>query len=163
MKKSLKVVLAVLGIIILTIVIDLVCIFTINRPIFSQAEDYGTHAIYKGLFFNTYNCPEYSLPQIKAKWNKFTCSVERTDIGKVVSIKDKTKNKLNFACAEALQSFYEDDMYQYFWDCMKNKYMVVQYESGFEETVSDALKYETITISDLDKFNIEYIKEVHIK
>jgi len=163
MKKWLKVILGIVCIIVLTIVIDLVCIFTINRPIFSQREDYGTHAIYKGLFFNTYNCPEYSVSQIKAKWNKFTCSVERTDIGKVVSIKDKTKNNLNFTCAEALQSFYEDDMYKYFWDCMKNKYMVVQYESGFEETVSDALKYGTITIDDLDKFNIDYIKEKHIK
>ena len=163
MKKWLKITLGVVGIIILAIVIDLVCIFTINRPIFSQGEDYGTHAVYRGLFFNTFNCPEYSVPQIKSKWSKFTCSVERTDIGKVVSIKDKTKNKLNFACAEALQSFYEDDMYKYFWDCMKNKYMVVQYESGFEETVSDALKYGTITISDLDRFNIDYIKETHVK
>ena len=42
---------------------------------------------------------------------------------------------------------------------MKNKYMIVKYESGYEETISDALKYKAITISDLDKYNISYIKE----
>ena len=41
--------------------------------------------------------------------------------------------------------------------------MIVKYESGFEETISDALKYGTIKISDLDRFNIDYIKETHIK
>ena len=41
--------------------------------------------------------------------------------------------------------------------------MVVYYESGNEEPVSEALKYGTITINDLDRFNIDYIKETHIK
>ena len=54
MKNWLKFTLVVICIIILTIIIDLIYVFTINRPIFSQGEDYGTHAIYKGLFFNTY-------------------------------------------------------------------------------------------------------------
>lgn len=74
MKRWLKIILGVVGIIILTIIIDLVSIFTINRPLFAQGEDYGTYAIYKGVFFNTYNCPEYSIPQIKSKGTKFTCA-----------------------------------------------------------------------------------------
>ena len=41
---------------------------------------------------------------------------------------------------------------------MKDKHMIVKYESGFEETISNALKHETITISDLDEYNISYIK-----
>ena len=41
--------------------------------------------------------------------------------------------------------------------------MVVRYENGYEETISNALKYGTITISDLDKFNIEYIKNDYKK
>lgn len=41
--------------------------------------------------------------------------------------------------------------------------MIVEYESGFEESISSALKYKTIKISDLDKFNIDYIKEKNIK
>lgn len=79
MSKYLKITLGVVGIIILMIIIDLVCIFTINRPIFSQGEDYGTHAVYKGLFFNTYICPEFSTPQIKIKGAKYTCAVIEYD------------------------------------------------------------------------------------
>ena len=79
MKKLLKITLGVVGIIVLIVIIDLVCIFTINRPIFSQGEDYGTHAVYKGLFFNTYVCPEFSTPQIKTKGTKYTCAVLEYD------------------------------------------------------------------------------------
>lgn len=79
MKKRLKFILGIIGIIVLAIIIDLVCIFTINRPIFSQGEDYGTHAVYKGLFFNTYICPEFSTPQIKSKGAKYTCAVLEFD------------------------------------------------------------------------------------
>jgi len=36
--------------------------------------------------------------------------------------------------------------------------MNVRYESGFEETISSALKNGTIDISYLDKYDIDYIK-----
>lgn len=163
MKRSLKIIIGVIIGIVLYFTIDLVCIFTINRPIFSQGEDYGTHAVYKGLFFNTYVCPEFSTPQIKVKGAKYTCAVLEYDMGSVVSIKDTTKDIKNFACDSALEKFYEDDMYKYSWSCIKNDYMIVEYENGNKETISDALKYGTITINDLDRFNIDYIKETHIK
>ena len=57
-----------------------------------------------------------------------------------------------------LQSFYEDDDYIYYWECMKNSYMVVEYDDGFEETISEALKNKHIDIQILDKFDIGYIK-----
>ena len=158
MKKSIKIILGIIIVVTLTIIIDLVCIFWINRPIFAQSEDYGTYAVYKGLFFDTYNCVEYSVPQIKMKGTKFSCANVRIDIGKVVDIIDKTKNIKDFVCAEALEGFYEDENYQYYYSCIKGKYIVVKYENGYEEKVSDALKYGTITIFDLDKYNIDYIK-----
>jgi len=158
MKKSIKMIIGILVVLVLIIIIDLVCIFTINRPIFVISEDYGTYAVYKGLFFDTYNCAEYSVPQIKVKGTKFSCANVRVDIGKVVDIVDKTKNMKDFACAEALEGFYTDENFQYYYSCIKSKYIVVKYESGYEEKVSDALKYGTITIFDLDKYNISYIK-----
>lgn len=165
MKKSKKIILKVIGIFIMLLILDLVCIFLINRPLLAIKQDNGdsVNLIYKGLFYDTYNCHEYSIPQIKLKGTKFACAIERVDIGKVVKIKDKTKNKINFSCAEILESFYQDENYIYFWECKKNKYMIVEYESGFEESISSALKYKTIKISDLDKFNIDYIKEKNIK
>lgn len=75
---------------------------------------------------------------------------------------DKTKNKLNFSCAEALEEFYEDDNYIYYWSCIKNQYMVVKYNDGTEEAISQALLKGHIDIQILDKFNISYIKYVKI-
>ena len=158
MKKSIKIIIGIVAIFSFTIIIDLICIFTINRPLFVVSEDYGEYAIYKGIFFNTYNCPEYSIPQIKWKTSKFNCASMKTDLGKVIDIIDKTKTIKDFACAEALEGFYEDETYEYYYSCIKSKYIVVKYENGYEETVKDALKYGTIKISDLDKYNISYIK-----
>ena len=101
MKKGIKIIIGIIVVIVLSIVIDLVCIFTINRPIFVVSEDYGSYAIYKGIFFNTYNCPEYSIPQIKWKGTKFSCAAVRFDTSMVMDIVDKTKNINDFVCADA--------------------------------------------------------------
>ena len=98
------------------------------------------------------------MPQIKLKGTKFFCTIDREDIGKVKEIIDTTKTKKDFACAEALEEFYQDDTYTYFYSCIKSKYIIVGYESGFEETVANALKHGTIKIKDLERFNIDYIK-----
>ena len=156
MKKSLKIFLIIIGIIILLFIIDIICIFTINRPILAIKDD---NNVYKGIFYNTYNCAEYAVPQIKLKGTKFTCTEIKFQIGKVIEIVDTTKDIENFTCAEALEQFYEDEKYRYYYSCIKNKYVIVKYENGYEETVANALKYGTINIEDLDTYNIKYIKE----
>ncbi len=157
MKKGFKITLGVLGVIVLLFGLDLVCILTINRPIFAIQKEEGT--VYKGFFYDTYSCAEYSVPQIKAKGTKFSCSDVKLNIGKIVNIIDKTKNMNDFACAEAIEEFYEDDTYRYYWSCIKNDYMVVIYENGQEELISVALKHKVITINDLDIYDIDYIKQ----
>lgn len=72
MKRWLKIILSVIGIIILTIIIDLICIFTINKPLFAIKDKNGY--VYRGLFYDTYNCIEYSVPQIKLKGLKLSCT-----------------------------------------------------------------------------------------
>lgn len=74
MKKWLKITLGVIGGIILFIIMDLICIFTIHRPIFAIKKENGT--IYKGILYDTYICEEYSVPQIKVKGVKFICNVD---------------------------------------------------------------------------------------
>lgn len=153
MKKWIKISLIVISVIILCVIIDLICIFTLNRPVFALKKD----NYYVGLFYNTYNCPEFSIPQIKSKTSKFFCSKEK--IGNIVDIVDTTKTIKNFNCAEALEQFYEDEENKYFYSCIKSKYIIVKYESGYQETVENALKNGTINISDLDLYNISYIVE----
>ena len=113
----------------------------IRYPSINADEPYRNNKGVKfGTWFMTYKLPSNNNLEIK-------------------SITDKTKTMINFACAEVLSSFYEDEFNIYYFDCMKNKYVIVKYKDNSEETVSDALKNNHIKISDLDKYNIKYIKE----
>lgn len=161
MKKKSKTILILIISLIFIFVLDIICIYIIKRPLLAIKEDNGdsVNCVYRGILYDTLYCHEYSTPMIRRKGTKISCSINHLDLGKVIDIKDKTKNKLNFACAEVLESFYEDEKYIYFWECSKNKYMLVEYENGFEETISNALKYETIKINDLDLYDISYIKQ----
>lgn len=79
MKKWLKLILGVVGGIIILFVIDLVCIFTINRPLLAVKKD----NVYRGLLYDTYICSEYTVPLIKIKGAKFTCALIEFDEEKV--------------------------------------------------------------------------------
>lgn len=155
MEKWLKILLAILIIFILLISLDLFWIYTFNRPILAVKGQQSY--MYQGLLYNTYNCPEQSIVQIKAKGSKYACAIGQVDIGKVLEIKDTTKDIKDFVCAEALEEFYRDENKIYYYACIKSKYVIVRYENGYQEPVADALKYGTITIKDLDKHNINYI------
>lgn len=156
MKKGIKIIIGIILTIFILILIDLASIFTLNRPIF--AIHAKTPYMYTGIFYNTYTCPEYSVAQIKSKGTKFTCAVETIGLEKVEKIIDKTTEIKDFSCAEALEQFYEDEEYTYYYNCLKSKYIIVRYKNGYEETVQNALKYGSIKITDLDLYNIEYLK-----
>jgi len=78
---------------------------------------------------------------------------------KIKNIIDKTKEIKDFSCDSALEKFYEDDNYNYFFNCIKGEYMIVGYKDGSKETIEEALKNKNITISDLDLYEIDYYKE----
>ena len=78
---------------------------------------------------------------------------------KVKNIVDESENMDDFICAEALENFYSDSKYNYYFGCIKSSYVNVIYEDNTEDSVTNALKNGTIIISDLDKYNISYGKE----
>lgn len=82
MKKILKIILSLFFLIILCIVIDLVCIFNFNRPLFAIRENNGDsfNIVYRGIFYDTYNCGEFSMAQIKSKSSKFNCSATEDNL-----------------------------------------------------------------------------------
>lgn len=88
MKKWLKITLGVIGGIILLFVIDVACIFTINKPLFAVKED----NVYRGLLYDTYICSEYSMPQIKQKYAKFICATMEFDEISLKDVNDKINN-----------------------------------------------------------------------
>lgn len=73
MNIYLKTLLIIISVIVLLVVIDLVCIFTINRPIIAIKKD----NVYYGIFYDSYDCMEYSLLQIQPKNSKFSCVVSK--------------------------------------------------------------------------------------
>ena len=72
MNKWTKILLYVVGVVFLILSIDLTCIFTTNKPLFAIKDKNGY--VYRGLFYDVYNCPEYSTVQIKPKQTKLACS-----------------------------------------------------------------------------------------
>lgn len=154
MKKYIKIVLIIIGVILLDSIQALV--FD-NNPIIKIKEYYNggdLNSKSKGVIVDTINCSNGKKDAI-IKGFSYSCSYNSDNYILV----DKTKNIKDFSCAEAFESFYEDESYMYYWNCMKNKYMVVQYDDGHEETISQALQKGTIEIQILDKFYIDYIKE----
>ncbi len=74
MKKRIKTLAIILTVLVLSIVLDIISIYYRNKPIFAIKVDcWCNDQIYKGLLYDTYNCDEYSSPQIKAKWSNFSC------------------------------------------------------------------------------------------
>lgn len=153
MKKRTKIILSIIIGIVLLLIIDFASILIINRPLLAIKKE----NIYSGIFYDVYNCAEYPMAQIKSKGTKFSC-LELIEYDEVIDIVDTTKDIEEFVCPEALEEFFEDKNYKYYYSCMKSEYIIVKYESGFEETVTNALKNGSINVSDLDTYGIKYIK-----
>lgn len=152
MKKSIKYILIAIGIIFGIIIVDSIqaLVFDNNPIIGIQTRNMKK----TGILVDTHHCGNGKHDTV-IKGFSYSCSY---NAGNYILV-DKTKEKKDFSCAEALESFYEDDNHVYYWNCMKNKYMVVQYDDDSEETIEEALKKKHIDIEILDKFEIDYIKE----
>ena len=57
MNIYLKTLLIIISVIVLLVVIDLVCIFRVNRPIIAIKKD----NVYYGIFYDSYDCTEYPI------------------------------------------------------------------------------------------------------
>lgn len=152
-----KKVFVIIGIIIGIILLDSIQAFVFdNNPILKIREYYnGGRLQYKdkGILVDTY-CGGNGKKDTVIKGFSYSLSFEDT-----YEIVDTTKNKTDFACAEALEEIYEDEDYIYYLPCMKSQYIEVRYNNARKEKLISALANGNITIGDLDKFNIDYIKE----
>ena len=152
MKKIIKRFLIVIGVIVGIILLD-----SIQALVFDNNPIIGiqTRNMKKvGILVDTHHCGNGKHDTV-IKGFSYSCNYE----GGKFTLVDETKNKKDFACDEALEGFYADENYTYYWSCIKNKYMIVKYDDGSKELISDALEKKHIDIQMLDKFNISYIKE----
>ena len=73
-------------------------------------------------------------------------------------IVDKTIEE-GLSTAEALELFYKDDNYEYYFPSIKSDYVVVMDQDNNEINIKDALNNKMIKINDLEKANIKFYKE----
>lgn len=153
MNKILKLVTLTIIFLLLLLVIDMTSIYFRNKPIFAVKE---SDTVYRGLLYNVYNCPEYSVSQIKFKNTKFKCNKNNTSEKIIKEIIDNTDKDV--ACSMVLDLFYQDDEYNYYFStpCVD---IIVVYTDVTQESVKSALKNNRVKISDLDKYKINYYKE----
>ncbi|MBQ8682958.1 MAG: hypothetical protein IJ518_00395 [Clostridia bacterium] len=76
----------------------------------------------------------------------------------VVMLEDKAEIN-NLPTASALELFYEDGMYEYYFPSIRSQYVVAHLRNGKEIPVADALREGLITIYDLDAWGIAYYRE----
>lgn len=151
MKKVLKITLIVIGILIGIILLDSIQALVFNNNPIIGIETRGMKR--EGILVDTHHCGNGKHDTV-IKGFSYSCTYDAD-----ITIIDKTKDIKDFTCAEALEEFYRDAKYVYYYNCIKSNYIVVRYNDGTEETVKDALKNNHIEIGDLDKFDINYIKQ----
>lgn len=62
--------------------------------------------------------------------------------------------------SETIDEFFEDDRWIYFFtDTPMSEYVIVEYSDGTSQNVKEAFADGNITIADLDRFGIEYMKK----
>ena len=71
----------------------------------------------------------------------------------------KDTSSASETCVDSLENFYQDDEYVYSFPCMKSSKIIVYYNDGTQDYVRNALSNKDITISDLDYYQINYVKE----
>lgn len=92
--------------------------------------------------------------------------LDRYSINYIISTKTTTQSKktikeiidktVGMSCASVMETFYEDEAYEYQFGCEKSDSVIVIYEDGEEESVKSALENRNIKISDLNNFDIKY-------
>lgn len=74
----------------------------------------------------------------------------------MVDIWDRTITE-PIACASALEKFWEDETNEYYFGCIKSRYVIVMDSTGRTVDVVTALKEGLITVETLDYYGIKYI------
>ncbi len=80
------------------------------------------------------------------------------DVVTVVDIVDRAERD-GLGTAEALEGFYGDGEWLYYFPSIRSAYVTVYYSDGTEEPVREALAAGRVTIADLDRFGIGYYKQ----
>lgn len=80
------------------------------------------------------------------------------DVVTVIDIVDRAE-KENLPTDDALEGFWKDEEYTYYFSSIRSQYIIVYYSDETQEPVRDAMAAGRVTIADLDTYGIKYYKE----
>lgn len=87
-------------------------------------------------------------------------------LGIALSIRNQylEKNRIEiidatYTCASALEKFYEDDNYTYYFPCMQSSSVFVKFPNGTKLLVTKALEDKKVTIDQLIKAGLKVQKQ----
>ncbi len=64
-----------------------------------------------------------------------------------------------FSCGNSPEKFYEDSKYIYYFTCHKSDSIYVKYSNGNKELVTKALDEGHVTMSQLEKAGLKFLKD----
>lgn len=157
MKKSLKIIFLIIGIIALLTLLDSVQALLLSRsPIiryhYLVNGSSTIKVVDKGILVNTYYCNNGNVVSV-FKGFDYSCITDNPSY----TIEDTTKKDKDFVCPLALEEIYQDDDNTYYLPCVKGTKIIVTYKDGSTEDIKVALAKGNIAITDLDKFGIKYL------
>ena len=77
----------------------------------------------------------------------------------IIKITDRTTVE-PIQTPSALEYFFEDDYYKYYFGSIKSQHIIVEFSDGTIMNVKEAFELGCVTIADLDRFNIGYGSEI---
>lgn len=166
--KIIQSILGIFGIIIIVFIIDLFCISDRDIPLIYFEDTYydDGYYLYSGVVYDVYNCVGSNVENgthLVFKWDDFECKKYnqfQVNTIKITKIVDNTALDENYVCDNKIEILFEDSVNRYFFNCTKSAYIQVYYDDGTNENLKLAINKGNVTMSDLDKYEIKYEKEV---
>lgn len=150
--KNIKNIIIGFSFIILMIILDIVSVLFKNKPLIILDKNISsTNEVYKGIFFNVYNCNEHTLSQIKSKFTKYSCSLNEEKL--TFEIIDNTE-----FCVQALEEIYKDSEYTYYLPCIKSDNITIKFSDGEEYFLKEVLNNKILNIDELIEKGLKVYK-----
>ena len=149
MKKTIKYLCILVGVILLIFLMDLSRSVLFNKEpliVISTTNDNGVK-VSNSILYKTYNCN--GKIYVESISSKFNCPIEN----KLITLTQNNKD----ICIDGIDYFYEDENYRYYFTCLKSNYIIVNINDK-EYMLKDALENGIITIKDIEN-KIELKKE----
>jgi hypothetical protein len=149
MKKKRNFMVLALVAIILLFVFDYVLVLTTHsKPLLAIRRSDSLNLIYTTPFYRVWKCYN-GTNHIGTFGDSFDCP---KIVGSFVIV-DETKN-----CAEALELFYSDDYYDYYFPCIQSNTVFIKLINDKKITVKDALANNIVTINELKDAGLFFYK-----